>query len=185
MSVKPCSIEGCDRPFLARKLCKLHYYRAWIDGSLKQFDRSRNYEWHNHTGTKIYAIWRGMRERCFNADNKKYKYYGGRGITVCERWRDSFALFLKDMGEPSKGLTLDRIDNDGDYEPSNCRWATRKQQAINRRIRRFTLNGETLSVAEWSQRLGLKKPALSRRLRRWPLEKALSMPKWRNARCPS
>lgn len=83
----------------------------------------------------LYRTWQGMRERCRDPGNVSYKYYGGRGITVCERW-ESFENFLADMGEkPSPDLTLDRIDNDGNYEPGNCRWATPEQQTKNRRLR--------------------------------------------------
>jgi hypothetical protein len=89
---------------------------------------------HGMTKTKIYKVWSSMVQRCENPRAPNYKNYGARGITIYARWRDSFETFLEDMGLPEAGLSLDRIDTDGHYEPSNCRWATDAEQTQNRRV---------------------------------------------------
>jgi len=97
---------------------------------------------HGMTGTRTFLSWVAMNSRCSNPNATHYQYYGGRGIAVCDRWRGDFQAFLADMGERPEGRTLDRIDVDGNYEPSNCRWATPVEQAANKRPRpeerRFT-----------------------------------------------
>ncbi len=86
---------------------------------------------HGMTGTPTWKSWCAMRRRCKDPKATGYQYWGGRGITVCSRWMESLLNFLEDMGERPPGLTLDRVDNDGNYEPGNCRWATRKEQRMN------------------------------------------------------
>jgi hypothetical protein len=111
---------------------------------------------HRQFGTSTYRTWAGMLGRCLNPKNPAYGNYGGRGITVCERWLQ-FENFFADMGaRPSPELSLDRIDNDGNYEPGNCRWATREQQHRNRRVTIWvTVSGVKMICAEASKELGI------------------------------
>lgn len=134
---------------------------------------------HNNTGTPEHAAWNAMKSRCYTKSNVGYPYYGGRGIAVCERWRNSFENFLADMGhKPTPAHSLDRIDPNGDYCPENCRWAVLETQANNRRDNRFlTFNGKTQTVAQWAREVGLNKNALISRLEwGWPIEDALTWP---------
>jgi hypothetical protein len=139
--------------------------------------RSPSNKTHGLSRTALYAVWVTMKERCLNGARGDYKRYGGRGIRVCDRWLHSFEAFLADMGDrPSPRHSLDRKDPNGHYEPSNCRWATAVEQARNRRANQtITHGGETLTVAEWSERTGIKAPRLYWRLHRGlPPEEILS-----------
>lgn len=132
---------------------------------------------HGMSKEKIHYTWKNMKARCFNKARPGYKNYGGRGITVCDRWL-VFENFLADMGECPEGRSLDRINNDGNYEPSNCRWATRLEQSHNSsRPRLLTHNGITKNITEWADHLGISIATLLERLERWTLEDALTTPK--------
>lgn len=120
--------------------------------------------------TSEYRIWIQMRARCNNPRNQAYKNYGGRGIQVCDRWADFFA-FLQDMGLKPEGKSLDRINNDGNYEPSNCRWADRITQRHNSRgLRLVTYNGRTQCINAWCKELGLSSAAVHTRISKHHME---------------
>lgn len=126
-----------------------------------------------------YRAWRSMVARCCSSSCAAYPYYGGRGIKVCDRWRESFSAFLADMGRrPSEQHSIDRINNDGNYEPGNCRWATWTEQARNRRSNvLIEHNGETLPLVVWAERCGMRPSALAMRLSYgWTIERMLSEP---------
>lgn len=128
--------------------------------------------------SSTYKKWKGMIDRCTHKSFSKWEHYGGRGIRVCKRWRSSFEAFLEDMGEAPTGMSLDRINPDGNYTPGNCRWATQKQQARNKRTSvMVTARGETLCVAEWAERVGICETSIHRRLRKgWSHERAVFTP---------
>lgn len=137
---------------------------------------------HGHTSggkkTPEFNSWTCMKSRCFNPKFPFYEDYGGRGITVCERWM-VFENFFADMGpRPSLKHTLDRIDNNGHYEPDNCRWATKSEQNCNRKnavVLEF--RGERLNLEIWAKRVGIKVDTIAGRLKRgWPVDEALTVP---------
>jgi hypothetical protein len=128
--------------------------------------------------SRLRRIWYSMLDRCFRPANCSFKHYGGRGITVCERWRD-FENFKADMGErPSPSHSLERKHNDHDYCPANCVWATRAVQQRNRRSAHLiTANGETLCIAAWAERLNANRAAIKNRLARgWDPVRAVTAP---------
>lgn len=133
---------------------------------------------HGYRGTPTYASWINMRRRCYDSSRKDYPRYGGRGIQVCTEWQNSFLAFLCDMGERPHGMTIDRINSNGDYHKENCRWITPKGQSRNTCINRdLTYKGKTKCLAEWADQYGLLQVTLTKRLNEgWPIEKALKTP---------
>lgn len=132
---------------------------------------------HGKEGTRIYRIWQGVKNRCLNQNEPAYKKYGGRGITVCEEWKNNFQAFYNWAMESGyqDNLTIDRINNDGNYEPSNCRWTTAKIQANNRRSNRIVeYNGENITLSELSEKTGVPYGRIAHRLYRgWSVEEAV------------
>lgn len=135
---------------------------------------------HNPTAnpSATYRVWRGIKARCNNPNVKIFKRYGGRGIKMCDRWKKSFANFLADMGERPAGLSIERKNNNGHYTPKNCKWATRTEQARNRRSSRFLIyKGERKTLAEWCELLNLSYANVSARLKLgWSVKEAFEMP---------
>lgn len=130
-----------------------------------------------------YRTWQAMKSRCYNKNHIHYADYGGRGISICDRWlgTNGFENFYHDMYPKPYKATLDRIDNNGDYCPENCRWSTKTEQANNRRNNvRITYNGESMTIPQWARKIGISVHTLKTRIRRgMPLERALSSDKYR------
>lgn len=150
-------------------------------GCLRQEITSSRFTKHGYTvGGKPaeYIAWKCMTQRCRDINNKSYHRYGGRGITVCDRWLNSFENFYADMGgRPTDKHSIERIDNEKNYTPDNCKWATKKEQNRNTATnRRLTYRGEMLTVSEWTEKLGLGRGTICARIDRygWPIEKALT-----------
>lgn len=133
---------------------------------------------HGMRHTRIYNIWRSMRQRCFNSNCISFKNYGGKGVTVCKEWDESFKSFFEwaESSGYADGLTIDRIDVNGDYEPSNCRWITQKEQQNNRtNNRKIEFQGETHTLGEWASITGIRLSTIWARLDSgWSVEKALT-----------
>jgi hypothetical protein len=130
---------------------------------------------HGATDSPAHRSWMSMRQRCLNSKNPAFHNYGGRGITICDRW-SSFENFLADMGQPPDGMEIERNNVNGNYEPGNCRWATPQEQANNKRATvRVTHEGRTQTIKQWACELGIKYHTLYRRIviACWPTERAM------------
>jgi hypothetical protein len=138
--MKICSAEECNEKHYAKGYCKKHYLRIWKNGTLiiiknpKNHKEYKNPNWKNGKSSHyLYKIYYDMIGRCTRITHVRYKDYGGRGIIVCERWKDNFWNFVEDMGERPEGYLLDRMDNNKGYYPENCRWVDKFVSAKNKR----------------------------------------------------
>lgn len=146
---------------------------------MTKLSRQTHGETSNRQVTPEYRIWCGIKARCCNKNSERYKDYGGRGITICDRWINDFDAFLDDMGRrPSNKHSIDRIDNDGNYSPENCRWATIDEQSRNTRVvKRISINGVEKTVYEWASISGVKPKTILARLRLgWATQLAVHSP---------
>lgn len=137
---------------------------------------------HGLTKTPEFVTWQSMLDRCYNKNNIAYGRYAGKGITVCDRWRKSFVNFLEDMGpRPSIKHSIDRIDNNGIYEPGNCRWATMSEQNNNTSICIIlTYNGQSMTISQWSEVTKITRKAIYSRFRNnWPISRILTTPNYK------
>ena len=142
--------------------------------------RGDNRRTHGQAGKPLYRTWQNMKNRCYNKNVRQYKDYGGRGITVCDEWRNSYSAFeawARGNGYED-GLTIDRIDNDGNYCPENCRWVTRDEQQINKRYNHTAeINGVRRTLTEWARVYGLKESVVNWRVNNgWDVVQALTTP---------
>lgn len=174
MTLRVCSVEGCDKPSRTRGWCDMHYLRWNRHGRLDRILPS-----HSKSNEPEHYIWCSLKQRCLNPRDDSFARYGGRGITVCQEWVDSFETFLQDVGpRPTKDHSIDRIDNNGPYSPENCRWATRTEQANNKRPpsgREYEHEGLSLTLKQWSLFVGVDSNTIRGRLRKGQtIESALS-----------
>lgn len=179
--------------YLSRKSEENESNRQWINNNRERYQKKQKEYRESHPDkviemykdwveeNPIHSIWRGMKHRCYNQENEHYQRYGARGITVCDRWigDDGYKNFESDMGpRPTPLHTIDRINNDGNYEPGNCHWATRKEQQRNTRWNVIvTINGRSQCLSAWAEESGIRRNTLEKRINKgWPEERWLEPP---------
>lgn len=144
-----------------------------------EINTDREYK-HGQARTKLYRVWASMKNRCNNPNDYNYKFYGGKGVTYCPKWEDYMPFYKWAMENGYReGLTIDRIDNDGNYEPNNCRWVSQGEQLLNTsRTKLYTFNGKTQHLKFWAEELGIKEMTLFSRINTlgWSVEKAFTTP---------
>lgn len=182
-NIRLCSVEGCNRKYYCKGYCGKHYTRYRKSGDPLIYRKRTTSEMHM-TKHPLYGTYNSMIGRCYTPTNKMYDNYGGRGIKVCDRWVGdcAFINFLLDMGErPSPKHSLDRINNNGNYSPENCRWATSKEQANNKRSNiLLTFNGKTQNMTQWAEELGITLSMIYYRINAgWEIEAILTKPSQR------
>jgi len=184
---KMCTGERWRRTFLECKCDCGNTYLAlcyiFDKNKRKIFSCGCKHVWggvtHGKYNTSEYRYWAAMKQRCYSPKNAYYHLYGGRGVSVCDQWKNSFTAFIEDMGQkPTPKHTIDRIDTNGNYEPGNCRWATAYQQANNQRNTILVeFNGKTQSTSEWSKEVGISKNTIYTRIRNgWTVKDTLTKP---------
>lgn len=178
-----CSCDGKEVIVNSANLFNSHTQSC---GCLQRERTSKAKKIHGMSATRIFGVWSGMIQRCTNPKQPRWPYYGGRGIIVCERWRlgegamNGFQCFYHDMGDrPFEGAEIERKDNDGNYCPENCKWATHKEESNNRRSsHNITFSGRTQTAKQWEEELNLPLHILRTRLKvnKWSVERAFTTP---------
>lgn len=184
----PYEMRGKNKYWLCRCNCGTERFVSRVGlrhgtsqscGCLRKELHHERFFKHGMGQTSAYRRWQNIKRRCYSKSMINYERYGGRGIGVCDRWRNSFENFYADMGDPpSSEYSIERVDNLGDYSPENCRWATASEQARNRRSSRLIEHGgETLTLTEWTERTGLKRTTIAERINHgWSVDEALTTP---------
>lgn len=176
-----CKINGCfgggnkykGRESFVKGFCDKHYQRF-----KKYGDPNLVKTYQGSTKHPYYETWRNMKQRCCNEKRKDYKNYGGKGVKVCDEWKNDFQQFCADMGTRPDGYLLDRIDYNGNYEPNNCRWVSVAKSSRNKSNNNYIeLNGVAKTIGDWSRLLGGHKSLVRSRLKQgWSIEKAITTP---------
>ena len=185
------SLDGKNSFYLCKCSCEQHTQKILARhsivsgnskscGCLAREQASARMTTHGKNGTRLHHIWKSMHERCYCENHQQFKDYGGRGIIICDEWKNDFNSFYEwalNNGYQDN-LTIDRINNNGNYEPENCKWSTRKEQSNNQRTNRLlTYNNKTQTVSQWAEEVGLNKHTLQTRISRgWSVEDALCRP---------